>query len=168
MENSQQQTQKKNPIMLVIGILILMLACLFFSGAVFLDVAGAKTTGKLSNAAKNCSAGTTCWTSKMSFTTADGEQVSFYPLTAPMLFDFDPFLSGRSYDEYGEYQVRYFESYPKLAKVKLAFFLEYINTLCGLGLGGFLTLIGLASVRGGNSDKPHKPFVLDLSRLRKK
>src|SRR5512147_2243167 len=112
MENSQQKPPKKNFIMLVIGILILMLACLFFSGAVMLDVVGAKATGKLSNAAKNCSPGKTCWTGKMAFTTPEGEQVSFYPLTAPMLFDFDPFLSGRSYAEYGDYQVRYLASYP--------------------------------------------------------
>ena len=168
MENSQQKARKKNPIVLVVGILILMLACLFFSGALMLDLTGAKTTGKVSNAATNCSAGKTCWTGKVDFTTPDGEHVSFYSLTAPMLFDFDPFLSGRSYAEYGEYQVRYLASYPKVAKVKLAFFLEYLNTLCGLGLGGFLTLIGFASIRGGNSDKSHKPLVLDLSKWRKK
>jgi len=167
MENSGQKIRKKNPIVLVIGILILLLACLFFSGAVLIDVAGAKATGKLSNAAKNCSPGKTCWTGKMDFTTTDGEQVSLYPLTAPMLFDLDPFLSGRSYEEYGEYQVRYLESFPQVAKVKLAFFLEYINTLCVLGLGGIVTLFGLASVRG-TPDKPNKPLVLDLSKWRKK
>ena len=168
MENSKPKNRRKSPITLVIGILILMSACLFFSGAVMLDVAGAKTTGKLSNAARNCSPGKTCWTGKVDFATADGEQISFYPMTLPMLLDFDPLLSGRPYAEYGEYQVRYLEGYPKMAKVKLAFFLEYVNTLCGLGLGGFLTLIGLASVRGSSPDKPNKPFVLDLSNLRKK
>jgi hypothetical protein len=168
MENSGQKPPKKNFITLVIGILLLMLACLFFSGAVMLDLVGAKATGKLSNAAKSCSSGKTCWTGKMAFTTPEGEQVSFYPLTAPMLFDFDPLLSGRSYAEYGEYQVRYFASYPKLAKVKLAFFLEYLNMLCGFGLGGILTLIGLSSVRGRGSDKAPNPLVLDLSKWRKK
>ena len=168
MENSQPKTRRKNPILLVIGILILMPACLFFSGAVMLDAVGAKTTGQLSNAAENCSPGKTCWTGKVDFTTADGEQISFYPMTLPTLLDFDPLLSGRPYAEYGNYQVRYLESHPKMAKIKLAFFLEYINTLCGLGLGGFLTLIGLSSVRGSNPDNPNKPFVLDLSNLRKK
>ena len=168
MENSQQTTPQKNSIMLVIGILILMFACLFFSGAVMLDVVGAKTTGKVSNAATNCSAGQTCWTGKVDFTTADGEQVSFYSFISPLLFDFDPLLSGRSYAEYGEYQVRYLASYPKLAKVKLAFFLEYLNILCGFGLGGFLTLIGLASARRSKTGKPHQPLVLDLSKWRKK
>ncbi len=168
MQTSQQKTRKKNPLTLVIGILILLFACLFFSGAVLLDVAGAKAIGKISNVSVGCSAGESCWTGKVDFTTPDGEQVSFYPKTFPMLLDFDPLLSGRSYAEYGEYQVRYLASYPKLAKVKLAFFLEYINTLCGLGLGGLLTLIGLLSVRGGNPNKPHQPLVLDLSKLRKK
>lgn len=154
--------------MLVIGILILMPACLFFSGAVMLDVVGAKAIGKVSNASTNCSAGKTCGTGKVDFATQDGEQISFYSFIAPMLFDFDPFLSGRSYAEYGDYQVRYLASFPKLAKVKLAFFLEYLNLLCGLGLGGFLTLIGLASARGRGSNKPHQPLVLDLSKWRKK
>jgi hypothetical protein len=167
METSQQKNRKKNPIVLVIGILILMLTCLFFSGAVMLDVAGAKAVGKLSNAAGNCSAGKNCWTGKMDFTTTNGEQISFYPMTLPILFDFDPFLSGRSYAEYGDYQIRYLASFPQVAKVKLAFFLEYFNSLCGLGLGLFITLIGLAIARG-TSDKPNNPIVLDLSKWRKK
>ena len=166
MQTSQAKTRRKNPIVLVIGILILMLACLFFSGAVLLDVAGAQAVGKLSNAATGCSAGESCWTSKVDFTTADGKQVAFYPMTLPMLLDIDPLLSGRSYAKYGEYQVRYIASFPKLAKVKLAFFLEYINSLCGLGLGGIVTLFGIASMRG-TSEKPHQPLVLDLSKWRK-
>src|SRR5829696_5931996 len=117
MEHSQQRTPKKNPILLVIGILILMLACLFFSVAVLLDLAGAKAIGKISNVSVGCSAGETCWTGKVDFTTPDGEQVSFYPMTAPILLDFDPLLSGRSYAEYGEYQVRYLSSFPQVAKI---------------------------------------------------
>ncbi len=70
-----------------------------------LDLTGTKATGKLSNVSTGCSPNKSCWTGKMDFTTTDGEQVSFYPLTFPILFDFDPFLSGRSYAEYGEYQV---------------------------------------------------------------
>lgn len=168
MENSAPTPRRKTSITLGIGILILLVTCLSFSVAVMLDTVGAKTTGKLSNAARDCSAGKTCWTGKMDFTASNGERVSFYPLTAPMLFDLDPVLSGRPYAEYGDYQVRYLESYPQVAKVKLAFFLEYLNSLCGLGLGGLLTLIGLLSLRGGNSDKSHTPLVLDLSKLRKR
>ncbi len=166
MQTSQPIPRKKNPITLVIGIFILLPAILFCSGAVMLDTVGAKAIGKLSNAARNCSRGDSCWTGRMDFITADGEAITFYPLTFPMLFDFDPFLSGRSYAEYGDYQVRYLESYPKLAKVHLAFFLEYLNTLCVFVLGGIVTLFGLAGVRG-TPDKPNKPFVLDLSKWRK-
>ncbi|HCR71332.1 MAG TPA: hypothetical protein DIW23_07815, partial [Anaerolineae bacterium] len=76
----------------------------------------------------------------------------------------DPWLSGRSYEEYGDYQVRYFEQYPQIAKVKLAFFLEYVNMVCGLGIGTFILLITYASSAFGR----RKPLVLDLSRLRKR
>ncbi|MFN8382191.1 MAG: hypothetical protein U0V02_09640 [Anaerolineales bacterium] len=168
MENPQQKTRTKRPITLMIGILILMFACLSFSGSVMLDIVGAKAVGKLSNVSKGCSSGESCWTGKMNFTTANGQPVSFYPLTNPLLFDFDPALSGRSYAEYGNYQVRYLESYPRVAKVKLAFFLEYINIVCGLGLGTFITLIGFLSARGANPDKPYKPLVLDLSKFGKR
>ncbi len=163
MEHSQGTTRRKKSITLALGILVLLFACLFFSVAVLLDVAGAKTTGKISNVSIGCSPGKSCWTGKVDFTTPAGQQVSFYPLTAPILLDFDPLLSGRSYAEYGEYQVRYLASFPKVAKVKLAFFLEYINTLCGFGLGSLLTLIGFLS-----AGKTDKALVLDLSKFRKR
>jgi len=166
MQPSQPMPRKNKPILLVIGILILLLSCLFSVGSLMLDLVGTKAIGKLSNAAVGCSRGDSCWTGRVDFTTQSGEEVSFHPMTAPMLFDFDPALSGRPYEQYGEYQVRYLESFPKLAKVKLAFFLEYINLLGGVGLGAFLTLIGF--LISGDPNKPRKPLVLDLSRLRKK
>ena len=173
MENSTPQPQKTKSrtaalAVFASGILILILACLSLGGSVMLDTVGAKAIGKLSNVSKGCPPGKSCWTSKVEFTTTDGEPVAFYPLTFPILFDFDPVLSGRPYAEYGQYQVRYLASFPKLAKVKLAFFLEYINLLCGVGLGGFLALFGFLSARGLNPNKPYKPIVLDLSRFRQK
>lgn len=65
-------------------------------------------------------------------------------MTAPMLFDFDPFLSGRSYEEYGNYQVRYFAPFPKFAKVKLVYFLEYSSQVLGCCFGAFMLLIASA------------------------
>lgn len=165
---AQQETLKKeargNRIFKWVGILFFMFTCLAFLGAVMLDLTGEKAIGKVSNAATNCPAGKTCWTGKVEFTTREGEAVSFYPLTAPMLFDLDPFLSGRSYEEYGQYQVRYFEAFPAIAKVRLAFFLEYSTHLSGLCIGSFLLLIGSAFSLSG---KPRKPLVLDLSKWRK-
>jgi hypothetical protein len=144
------------------GILSMLVACAFFIGALALDFSGKQAVGKLSNAASgNCSAGKTCWTGRMDFTTQNGKQITFYPMTFPMLFDFDPLLSGRPYEKYGEYQVRYFEAYPQIAKVKLAFSLEYLNTVCGLGIGVFLFLL---SYLLSSSGKQHKPIVIDLSK----
>ncbi len=163
----QQQTLKKeslgNRAFKVIGILFFIFACLSFLTAVALDLIGEKTTGKVSNVAVGCSPGKSCWTGKVDFTTTEGEEVSFYPLTLPMLFDLDPFLSGRPYEEYGNYQVRYFEAVPQIAKVKLAFFLEYSSHLFEVCLGGFLLVIGSAFSASG---KPHKPIVIDLSKGR--
>ncbi len=166
---TQQETIKReamgNRIFKVLGILFFLFACLSFIGAVALDVVGEKAVGKVSNAAKGCSPGKSCWTGQVDFTTKDGETVTFHPFTAPFLFDLDPALSGRSYEDYGNYQVRYLKAFPQLAKVKLAFFLEYTTHLGGLCVGSFLLLIGAAF---STSSKQSKPLVLDLSKFRNK
>lgn len=167
MENTESlENKKRTPkdyAMILFGILVFIISCGFFIGSIALDVAGEKAIGKLSNAAwGDCPAGTTCWTGRMDFTTKDGEQITFYPMTNFMFFDFDPFLSGRPYEEYGDYQVRYFEAYPQIAKVKLAFFLEYVNMICGLGIGTFVLFLTYAFSSFGR-----KPIVLDLRQLRK-
>ena len=87
-------------------------------------------------------------------------------MTAPMLFDFDPFLSGRSYEEYGNYQVRYFAPFPKFAKVKLVYFLEYSSQVLGCCFGAFMLLI--ASAFSTKLGKERKPLVIDLSKFRNK
>lgn len=51
---------------------------------------------------------------------------------------------------------------PQIAKVKLAFFLEYINMICGLGIGTFVLFLTYIFSSFGR-----KPIVLDLSRSRK-
>lgn len=167
MENTESLKDKppaqfRDRAMILVGIIAMVLSCVFFVGAVMLDIAGKEATGKLSNAASgNCSAGKTCWTSRVDFTTQSGEQITFYPMTFPMLLDFDPFLSGRPYEKYSEYQVRYLEAYPQIAKIKLAFFLEYVNTICGLGIGVFVLLLSYLFSSFGKS---HKPIVIDLSK----
>jgi hypothetical protein len=167
MENIEPSEKKKRTpkdyAMILLGILAFIISCGFLIGSIALDVAGEKTVGELSNAAwGDCPTGTTCWTGRMDFTTQDGEPVTFYPMTPFMFFDFDPFLSGRPYEEYGDYQVRYFEQYPKIAKVKLAYFLEYFNMFCGLGIGTFVLFLTYMFSSFGR-----KPIVLDLSHLRK-
>ena len=166
MENIESSENKKSPkdyAMITFGILVFLISCAFFAGSIALDVVGEKAVGELSNAAfGDCPAGRTCWTGRMDFTTRDGEQITFYPMTPFMFFDFDPWLSGRSYEEYGDYQVRYFENYPQIAKVKLAFFLEYFNMVCGLGIGAFVLFLTYIFSAFGR-----KPIVLDLRHLRK-
>lgn len=167
MENTESiETKKRAPrdyAMIAFGILVFIISCGFFVGSIALDVAGEKAIGELSNAAfGDCPPSKTCWTGRMDFTTKDGEQVTFYPNTPFMFFDFDPFLSGRSYEEYGDYQVRYLEAFPQIAKVKLAFFLEYFNMICGLGVGTFILFLTYVFSSFGR-----KPIVLDLSNLRK-
>lgn len=166
MENAKSTENKKHApkdyAMILFGILVFVISCAFFASSIALDVAGEETTGELSNASEGCTGSRTCWTGRMDFTTADGEQVTFYPMTFPMFFDFDPFLSGRPYEEYGNYQVRYFAQFPQIAKVKLAYFLEYVNMLCGLGIGAFVLFLTYIFSSFGK-----KPIVIDLSHLRK-
>lgn len=159
-ETTQPKNSRRNWVIFLLGILALLIACVFMAGSIALDLIGEKTTGTLSNAAE-CSGSKTCWTSRVDFTTNTGEEITFYPLTFPILLDFDPFLSGRSYEEYSEYQVRYLANYPQLAKIKLAYFLEYINHICGLLVGAFLYMLSTMFSRSG---KAHKPFVIDLSK----
>jgi hypothetical protein len=168
MENIEAPENKKRTpkdyFMILFGILVFIISCGFFVGSIALDVAGEKAIGELSNASfGDCPSGKTCWTGRMDFTAKDGEQVTFYPMTNFMFFDFDPWLSGRAYGEnYGDYQVRYFEAFPQIAKVKLAFFLEYVNMICGLGIGAFVLFLTYILSSFGR-----KPIVLDLSKLRK-
>jgi hypothetical protein len=168
MENIESSENKKRTpkdyALILLGILVFIISCTFFAGSIALDVAGEKAIGELSNAAwGDCPAGTTCWTGRMDFTTQEGKQVTFYPMTPFMFFDFDPWLSGRAYGEnYSDYQVRYFEAFPQIAKVKLAFFLEYFNMVCGLGIGTFVLFLTYMLSSFGE-----KPIVLDLSHLRK-
>ncbi|MBC7878197.1 MAG: hypothetical protein H7Y59_13585 [Anaerolineales bacterium] len=162
MENTQQTENKKvfksGRSTMVIGVLIVLFTCIFLIGTISLDIFGEKAIGKLSNASTGCSGSKTCWTSKVEFNTKTNDPVAFYPMTFPILFDFDPFLSGRPYEEYSNFDVRYFESFPQIAKVKLAFFLEYTTMFCGLGIGTIVLLFGYLFSR------PNKPFVIDLSK----
>lgn len=168
MENSQEpQTTKKASLgawlTLVVGILATITAVLFFIGALMLDLIGEKAIGQLSNIAE-CTSGRTCWTGQMDFTTQTGQQITFHPLTHPTLFNIDPLLRGRTYLDQPDYEVRYLASYPQLAKVKLAFFLEYINHVLGLCGGTFLFMIGSALTKPA---KAHRPLVIDLSKRKK-
>lgn len=159
-ELSAKKDSVKGWIMRIIGALAMFAAIVFFVGAIMLDLIGEKTIGELSNIAEP-RPGHTTWFGRMDFTAKTGEQVTFYPLTHPTLFNIDPYLRGKTYLDEPDYEVRYLASYPQLAKVKLAFFLEYINHVLGLCLGTFLFMIGSALT---SPAKKRKPPVIDLSK----
>ena len=147
---------------MVIGILMILFTCIYFACAIALDTFGEKTIGRSYADMGDCGGSKTCWTEKVEFTANNGEQITFYPLVSPLLLDFEPVLSGKPYEEYGNFEVRYFESFPQLAKIKMVFHLEKVGKLPWIFLGLFLVLIGMSSSR------PNKPMVLDLRHLRKK
>ena len=159
MEQPVAKVNLKGWITRVTGALIMVAAIVFFAGAVMLDLVGEKAIGELSNIAEP-RPGHSTWTGRMDFTAKTGEQITFYPLTYPTLFEIDPYLRGKTYLDEPDYEVRYLASYPQLAKVKLALFLEYINHVLGLCLGTFLFMIGSALT----TTKKRKPLVIDLSR----
>lgn len=159
-ELSAKKDSVKGWIMRIIGALAMFAAIVFFAGAIMLDLIGEKAIGELSNIAEP-RPGHNPWHGRMDFTAKTGEQVTFYPLTHPTFFNIDPYLRGKTYLDEPDYEVRYLASYPQLAKVKLALFLEYINHVLGLCLGTFLFMIGSALT---GPAKKRKPPVIDLSR----
>ncbi|MBL8098408.1 MAG: hypothetical protein JNK81_04460, partial [Anaerolineales bacterium] len=88
--------------------------------------------------------------------TNDGEEFSFYPQTNRFIFDLDGYVT----EGYREVDVRYLESFPDIAKVSLVYKLEYLNKVTWTVLGSLIALFGWIGTR-------NKPFVLDLSKLRK-
>lgn len=166
MENSKQTENKKyfssSLKTLFVGILIVLVSGLFVANSIALEFFGERAVGKLSNAAKNCSGSKTCWTSKVDFTTKNGEQITFYPWTFPLLFDLDPLLSGRPYADYGNFEIQYFENIPKLAKVSVAFHLEDVGKTLVFFFGIILILLALLSLVNNKSDSPRQPFVINL------
>ncbi len=162
-ETEEKKVFASGRITMLVGFLMVLFTCIYFTIAIALDIGGEKAIGKLSNVSKGCSPNKSCWTSKIEFTTKAGEQAGFYPLTSPIFFDVDNAISGKPYEEYNYYEVRYFESYPQLAKVKLVFHLEKIGKFGWLFLGLVLMIFGRLFSRPNN-----KPFVLDLRHLRKK
>jgi len=170
MENPQDVVEEKRVSAggrgtMLIGVLMVLFTCVYFAGAIALDSFGEKTTGRSYADMGDCGGSKTCWTEKVEFTTNNGEQITFYPLVSSFLIDFEPVLSRKPYEEYGNFEVRYFESFPQIAKIKMIFHLEEVGKLPWLVLGFFLVLIGMASSRG---NRPNKPMVIDLRYLRKK
>lgn len=159
MENARTTEEKKISIWarltLLAGILIILITCVSTMGAIYLDLAGVKTSGALSNVAK-CSGAKTCWTGKVEFTTSAGKEIAFYPKTSRFIFDLDGYVSesGREVD------VRYFETLPMLAKVSVAYHLEYFNKITWALIGLVVAFFGWVATR-------KRAVVLDFSKGKK-
>jgi len=125
---------------------MLLFSCLIAVGSLFLDLAGSKTPAILENIAK-CSGGETCFTAQISFDTSDGKSIEYLPLTQnDMIYEFDRQvkLANDTGASSKSVEVRYLESFPRLAKVHLSYYLEYWSVLVWLFWSVFVSLIGLA------------------------
>ncbi len=141
----------------IVGALLLLFTCVISAGSLFLDVAGAKTTGTLNNIAE-CSGSRTCFTAEISFTTKDGETISYLPLLQnSAIYEAHRIVNLTNEPGAGSRSVyvQYLESNPRLAKVSLNYHLEYVNVLIWFFWSAVVSLIGMAVNRS-------KPFVLDF------
>jgi len=143
----------------IVGTLMLVFTCAIAAGSVFLDLAGSKAPAVLENIAK-CSGGETCFTGQISFETSGGDSVTYLPLTQnSAIYEIDRVskLSNDTGASSNAVEVRYLESFPRIAKVHLSYYLEYLTVLAWLFWSALVSLIGLALNRS-------KPIVLNLGK----
>lgn len=141
----------------IAGTLMLLFTCAIAAGSLFLDLAGSKAPAILENIAK-CSGSKTCFTAQISFETSDVNKVEYLPLTQnSTIYEIDRVnkLASDTGTSSKSVEVRYLESFPRLAKVHLSYYLEYWSVLVWLFWSVVVSLIGLALNR-------NKPFVLNL------
>jgi hypothetical protein len=136
---------------------MLLFTCAVAAGSLFLDFAGEETSGTLENVA-TCSGSNTCFTAEVTFQTNDGKTVSYKPfLQNSTIYEIDrqvklaedTGLSSKSV------MVHYLESFPRLVKINLSLYLEYLNVIIWLFWSAVVTLIGWVANR-------EKPMVLDF------
>ena len=165
MQTTQQAEEKKTyftgRVIRLVGILMLLGTFFLCAAAITLDVIGEKTVGELSNASSDCSPDKSCWTGKVTFTASNNQTVDIYPQTNRFLLDFENAISGKPYEEYDQLEVRYLAQYPKIAKIRLTLFLEYLNKVTWFVIGLIVFLVG--NMFSGR----RQPLVLDLRKFRK-
>lgn len=145
-------------IFLLLGGLATIIVCGMISVGIYLDLAGSEAPGEMTNISYNEDRSDNPFTPQITFTTASGEEVSFIAwqgMTPFIINDFVRF-GGNAAPTSAELTVRYLESYPKIAKITLAYHAEYINRIVWLFWSGVALMIGIISRR-------NKPIVLDLS-----
>lgn len=163
MQQAQDNKDKKTVnriglIFLLLGGLATLIVCGMISVGIFLDVAGAEAPGEMTNISYDEARSDNPFTPQITFTTADGEKVSFIAwqgMTPFIINDFVRFGSDTAPTS-AELTVRYLESYPKIAKITLAYHAEYLNRINWLFWSGVALMIGIITRR-------NKPIVIDLS-----
>lgn len=141
----------------IAGTLMLLFTCAIAAGSLFLDLTGSKAAAVLENTAK-CTGGKTCFTAQISYQTSDGEAVTYLPLTQnSTIYEIDRVnkLANDASTSSKSVEVRYLESFPRIAKVHLSYYLEYLTVLVWLFWSVIVFLIGLAMNRS-------KPVVLNF------
>ena len=161
MENQQtaKRTVRWTILISIAGVLMLLFTCALAAGSLFLDFAGGKSVGTLDNVA-DCSGSKTCFTARVTFQTNDSETVVYKPfLQNSTIYEMDRQIKLANHESSSSkaVDVRYFESYPRLAKVSLSFYLEYLNLLIWLFWSLVIAFIGWVTNR-------RKPIVLDFSK----
>jgi hypothetical protein len=158
-QTSDKSVNRIGLVFLLLGGLATFLICGAISVGIYLDIFGEKAAGTLTNIAYDEGRSDNPFTPQITFTTADGEEVSFHPWQGQQWFQWNDLL--RMGDDpsarFNDVDVRYLESYPKLAKVSLALKLEYANRLIWLFWSGVTLLAGIISRR-------KKSITIDLSK----
>ncbi|GAB4403643.1 MAG: hypothetical protein OHK003_31530 [Anaerolineales bacterium] len=149
-------------VFLLLGRLFTTIVCGMIAGGIFLDMFGTETTGELTNIAYDAKRSDNPFTPQITFSTADGKEVSFIAWQGQFPFEIDNFVQFASAEnpDYSNVKVRYLESNPKIAKVSLPYHAEYLNRAVWLFWSFVALMIGVISRR-------NKPVVLDFSQRKK-
>jgi len=148
-------------VFLLLGGLATLLVCGMISGGILLDVFGAEAAGEMTNVSYDADRSDNPFTPRITFTTESGEEISFIALQGMTAFIINDFFrfgdSNNTVPSSVDLKVRYYESYPKIAKVSFAYHTEYINRVIWLFWSGVALMIGVITRR-------NKPITINLRR----
>ena len=157
-----QQTDEKRSsnrigsILLLLGGIATLVGCGMLSGFIVLDLFGAETTGEMTNISYDADRSDNPFTAQVTFTTANGEDVSFISWQDRFYFELDEGIQRESQEGFDGVKVRYLESLPKMAKVSFVYHAEYVNRIIWLFWSFVVLMAGVISRR-------NKPITIDLS-----
>lgn len=161
----QQAEDKKSVnriglIFLLLGGIATFISCGMFIGFIALDLFGTETNGDMTNISYDASRSDNPFTAQVTFTTTNGEEVSFISWQDRFYFELDEGIQRESQGGFNGVKVRYFESLPKIAKVTFIYHAEYVSRIIWLFWSFVALMIGVISRR-------NKPITIDLSQRKK-